>query len=60
MGFKNKLVNSIFVERKGEKNIDNIYKYEVTRCHGEYVYGKNIAVIEDIMNSRATVKNYFN
>lgn len=55
--FKNKLVNSIFVERKGEKNIDNIYKYEVTRCHGEYVYGKNIAVIEDIMNSGATVKN---
>jgi len=55
--FKNKLVNSIFVERSGEKNIDNIYKYEVTRCHGEYVYGKNIAVIEDIMNSGATVKN---
>lgn len=54
---KNKLVNSIFVERAGEKNKDNIYKYEVTRCHGEYIYGKNVAVLEDIMNSGATVKN---
>lgn len=55
--FKNKLINSIFVERVGKKNKNNIYKYEVTRCHGEYVYGKNVAVLEDIMNSGATVKN---
>ena len=55
--FKGKLVNSIFVERTGEKNLDNSYRYEVTRCHGEYVYEKNIAVLEDIMNSGATVKN---
>lgn len=58
--YKDKVVNSIFVEKTGEKNPDKTDKFGLTRGYDEYVYGKNIAILEDIMNSGITVKNVLN
>lgn len=55
--YKGKIVKSIFVEKTGEKNPDKTDKFGLTRGYDEYVYGKNIAILEDIMNSGITVKN---
>lgn len=55
--FKGKVINSIYLEKTGKKNPDNSDELGLTRDYEEYVFGKNIAIIEDITNSGVTMKN---
>lgn len=57
--FKEKPVKSIFLEKTGEKNEKGLDTFEYTRGYKEYVIGKNVAILEDIINSGHSVKSIF-
>ncbi|MFA6258827.1 MAG: orotidine-5'-phosphate decarboxylase [Candidatus Paceibacterota bacterium] len=53
--YKQKTINSIFLE-KGEKGKDGTDTFRITRGYDAFLKGKNVLVVEDIVNTGHSVK----
>lgn len=55
--FKGHVVNSVFIEKTGEKDGAGKDTFKITRGYEKYIIGKKCLVIEDILNSGGSAKS---
>jgi orotate phosphoribosyltransferase len=58
--YKGKTINSVYIEKTGQKTEDKKDIFHITRGYEEFITGKKCLVVEDIITTGSSVKTVIN